>query len=107
MIEAIEQIRTYTKGMDAAAFVAQRMVIDAVVRNFLILGEAAKYVPQELHRHYTEAPWRLVTDLRNRAIHDYPGVDAAILWSTIQRNLPGLDAALHRMLAELDNELSG
>ena len=102
MLGAIENIRDYTAGLDIATFGARGMVIDAVLRNFTILGEAAKYVPPYLRHHYTAAPWRLIIDIRNRAIHDYSGVDAGIVWRTIGRDLPDLESALRRMLAELD-----
>lgn len=62
MLRAIERIRRYTAGLRADEFEENELVFDAVVRNFEILGEAAKHVPANLRRYYTDAPWQKIID---------------------------------------------
>lgn len=106
MLRAIERIRRYTQGLDAEAFAGDEMVFDATVRNFEILGEAAKHVPRRLRRHYTDAPWRKIVDMRNWVSHDYAGANPHILWNTIEQRLDPLGRALRAMLEELDAQPS-
>ena len=51
------------------------MVVDAVARNFEIIGEAAKNVPKDVQDRYPEIPWRKMYGLRNLITHEYFGVD--------------------------------
>lgn len=48
ILEAAGKIRKYSEGMDFEAFAGNSLVSDAVIRNLLIIGEAAKCVPAEL-----------------------------------------------------------
>ena len=48
--QAIVNIREYTPGMDAAAYLADRKTQDAVVRNFEVIGEACNNVA----KHHAE-----------------------------------------------------
>lgn len=97
MVEAIERIQDYVAGMDATSFRSDRRTFDAVVRNLEILGEASKHIPPDLQSLYTAAPWRLIGDLRNKAIHDYSGLSPDLVWQTVKRDLPPLHDALLRM----------
>jgi uncharacterized protein with HEPN domain len=103
MLNAIAKIRTYTAGLDEAAFGANSLVFDATVRNFEVLGEAAKHVPAGLWRHYTDAPWQKIIDLRNWVAHDYADASPAVLWKTVERRLGPLEAALRAMLHEIEH----
>jgi uncharacterized protein with HEPN domain len=106
MLDAIARIRSYTNGLDALTFSGKQMVVDAVIRNFGVLGEAARHVPEHLHSYYSDAPWHMVIGIRNRVIHDYSGVDPTILWDTMQHDLPALETALRRMLQHVESEQS-
>lgn len=101
MLEAIARIEAYTHGLDEAGFQSDTKTFDATVRNFEILGEASRHVPAPLTGFYTDAPWRRIGDLRNKAIHDYHRLSPALIYRTARDNLPGLKVALGRMAATL------
>ena len=63
------------------------MVIDAVVRNLEVIGEAARHVGEETVRRLVAVPWREMRDLRNLLVHEYFGVSLPIIWQTIVRDL--------------------
>ncbi len=63
------------------------MVIDAVTRNFEIIGEAANKIPSEIKGMYPDVPWRQMYGLRNFAVHEYHIIDPRILWDIIENNL--------------------
>jgi uncharacterized protein with HEPN domain len=98
--ESIEKIRTYTRKMNSATFCSNSLVVDAVLRNFTIIGEAARNVPPEVTAAHPELPWRSMQDMRNVLVHDYPGVDLIVVWQTIQNDLPPLLPLLRRILEQ-------
>lgn len=89
MIDAAEQIEKYIKGMKQQEFLDDDKTIDAVIRQFEILGEAAGNVRTELTQDSPIA-WKSIVGLRNKLIHDYLGVDAEIVWETAKQELPKL-----------------
>src|SRR3954451_14836263 len=99
IIEASEKIGRYTSDMDFDAFAANEMAADAVTRNFGIIGEASRFIPGSIQAKYPDVPWRLMWDMRNVLIHDYPGVDLQVVWRTIKEDLPPTVARLGENLA--------
>ncbi len=102
MLEAIERALIYVEPIaSAAAFTANRQVLDAVVRNLEILGEAANKINQVDSGYFDthpEVPWHLMRAMRNKMIHDYFSVDALVVWQTVQSDLPALRAQIERLL---------
>lgn len=73
------------------------LVIDAVVRNFEIIGEASKNIPQENQDRLVEVPWQKLRGIRNRIIHEYFSVDITIIWYIIQNELTPLKELLSKL----------
>ncbi len=71
MTDASARIMSYTRGMTQDDFIENRLVLDAVVRNFEIMGEAAKRVSDELRVDAPQVPWRLIAGFRDVQIHGY------------------------------------
>lgn len=74
IIEAIENVLYYSAGMTFEQFAADRKTIDAVVRNFIIIGEASSHLPEDFIQEHLDFPWREMRDMRNIAVHEYFGV---------------------------------
>lgn len=72
--------------------------MDAVERNLITIGEAARYVPEEIRVKYPDIPWSNMRNMRNVAAHRYFGLDPEIIWDTIKTNLPPLAPKLRRIL---------
>ncbi len=95
MIDAIDRIERYIEGMDREAFLADDKTIDAVIRQFEILGEAAGRFPSELVGD-SPIPWHSITGLRHRLIHQYFGVDVDVVWKTASEELLPLKKYLEK-----------
>ncbi|MCX7381293.1 MAG: DUF86 domain-containing protein, partial [Alphaproteobacteria bacterium] len=90
-------------GMDAAGFLASRLVQDAVIWNILSIGEAAGNVMRKCPKFAAEQPdipWRAAYDTRNRVAHGYDSINMKIVWSIIADELPMLGAKLRALLAQ-------
>lgn len=99
--EALSAIEEYTTGLDFESWNRDRKTIDAVIRNFEIIGEAAANVPEEIQNRYNDLPWIQLKGIRNVLIHEYFGVDTEILWKTIREDLPILRNKIQAILASL------
>jgi uncharacterized protein with HEPN domain len=101
IIDAIEKIRAYTAGMTYEQFTLNELVVDAVLMNFTVVGEAAGNVPAELQTKYPDVPWRQMREMRNVLVHVYFHVSRRIVWSTLTTDLEPL---LPRLRAIIDAE---
>jgi uncharacterized protein with HEPN domain len=103
ILEAIARIAEYTEDIDEVAFLDDKMVQDAVLRNIEIIGEAARNIertaPDFAARH-SEIPWVVIYTMRNRISHGYFKVDLEIVWRTIQIDLPALADAVGDIVRE-------
>ena len=100
ILEAIARIQRYTAGLSLATFGKDDLLIDAVVRNFIIIGEAARNIPPEIETRHPQIHWAQMRGLRNVVVHVYFAVDVSILWQTIQEDLPPLVPALQAVLEQ-------
>jgi uncharacterized protein with HEPN domain len=99
ILDAVEKIQRFTAGTSLDAFERDEKLIDAVVHNLTIIGEAANHVPSEITATEAAIPWRQMIDLRNYSVHAYWNVRPAVIWDTIQNDLPSLVEPLRRLLS--------
>lgn len=100
ILESIERIRGYIEEMEEDQFRANHLVIDAVVRNLEVIGEAAAHLPEDVVQANPDVPWREMRDMRNLLVHEYFGVSLPIVWRTVTHDLPPLVPVLRRVLSE-------
>lgn len=93
ILEAIRNIQEYTAGMSRSDFMIDRKTQDAVIRNLEVIGEAcnnlSKNSPDFVAAH-TSVPWGFAYEMRNALSHGYFKVDHAVVWQTLQDDLPTL-----------------
>ncbi|MZQ48180.1 MAG: DUF86 domain-containing protein [Bacteroidales bacterium] len=85
---AMSRIAEYIEGYDFDQFKKDYKTIDAVIRNFEIIGEASKKLDDKIKEKYPNIPWKEMYYLRNRISHEYFGVDYEILWDIAVNYLP-------------------
>ena len=79
--------------------VADEKTLYAVLHALQYIGEAVNRLPSEVTGLKPEVPWQKIRTMRNLIAHDYAGIEAAIVWKTVQERLPELRAAVTSMLA--------
>ena len=88
ILESVEKIEEYVKDMTPDDFKQDRKTTDAVVRNFEIIGEASRYIPDDIKIKFQNVDWKAIVGLRNRIAHEYFGISLAIVWEIIKGELP-------------------
>ncbi|HSU17706.1 DUF86 domain-containing protein [Longimicrobium sp.] len=98
IIASAEFILGMMRGRGEEALAADRSLRDAVLYNFVVIGEAARSVPKEVETRHSVVPWKDMRDMRNWVAHGYHGVDLEIVARTIREDLPDLIENLTRIL---------
>ena len=101
MAEAIAKIDRYLTGISYEAFAANDLLIDGVIRELEIIGEAGNNISKEFQKSHPEIPFFNMISMRNRLIHDYAGVDIHTVWQTVKEDLPALQNFLRQVLSAL------
>ena len=94
IMESSRKILTYTEGLSFEQFLMDDKTIDAVIRNFEIIGEAANRLPEEWRDRYPGIDWHRIKGFRNRIVHDYMGIDYNIVWMIKESFLPELMSSI-------------
>ena len=98
MMEAAVKILKYTQGLTFEDFLADDKTIDAVVRNFEIIGEASLRIDEDFRLENPQIEWKKLRGFRNRIVHDYFGIDYEIVWSILTQDLEELVFQLDQLL---------
>jgi uncharacterized protein with HEPN domain len=101
MLEAIDRISELVAKTDRRQFDQDWVIQDAIIRELEVLGEAAGRVSSEFVRAHPRIPWREMTGLRHKLIHDYLVVDLGIVWETATKNIPEVEPLLRRAAVHL------
>jgi uncharacterized protein with HEPN domain len=88
MLQSMDRIEEYLSSLDFKKFKQTYLVVDAIIRNFEIIGEASKNIPTYIQQKYPEIPWKKMYGLRNLIAHEYFGIDYEMIWEIAKRNLP-------------------
>jgi uncharacterized protein with HEPN domain len=96
----IEKIQKYTQRINFRQFVKNDEKIDAVIRNFEIIGEAAKHIPKKIQQKYSHLPWSEMVSMRNVIVHGYFGLDLNIIWKTIKEDLLSIKGEVEKLIKE-------
>lgn len=97
ILDALHQIAEYTDGLDYETFRSSRMVHDAVIRQFEIIGEATKNLSEAFRSHYPTVPWKDLAGFRDKLIHQYFGVDLTLVWRSVVDDVPFLVREIKRI----------
>jgi len=90
LVEACEDILSFTKGMSYSDFAGDKKTVNAVIRSLEVIGEATKKLPISLKDNYPDIPWRQMAGMRDKLIHEYFGVDKQMVWQAIEKHIPDI-----------------
>jgi len=107
MLEAVDRILQYTASLSEEEFFASQLMQDAVVRNIEIIGEAAKNLLDagpDFAARYSSIPFAQIYGMRNRVAHGYFAVSTAMIWDSVQVDIPELRKQIVKILGELQGD---
>ena len=95
--DAIAQIQDYSKD-GRNVFFADPKTQDAVLRKLEVIGEAVKHLSTSAKDRAPETPWRAISGLRDKLIHEYFGVNLNLVWEVVEQDFPALRSAVESLL---------
>jgi uncharacterized protein with HEPN domain len=104
--KACDKVATYI-AEGKASFFASEMAQDAVIRNLEIIGEASKNLTIETKAKASEQPWRQITGMRDKLIHQYFGVNLDRVWETASVIVPPFRIVIIALLKDLTDDEEG
>lgn len=102
IIVSANKILAYTDQLSFEQFLSDDKTMDAVIRNFEIIGEAANRLPEEIKDQYSNVDWHRIRGFRNRIVHDYMGIDYNIVWLIKENFLLPMITEISAILSSLD-----
>ena len=101
IITFINRIESYIQDLNFENFKENQLVIDAVIRNLELIGEASKNISSEIRKKFSNVPWSEMIGLRNLATHGYFKIDLTIIWDIITKDIPENKQSIHNIFSEL------
>ena len=98
--EAAGKIQDYTKEMSYEEFLADRRTQDAVIRNFEVIGEAIKNLPDTVKTRHPTVEWRQIAGLRDVIAHGYFHIDFEVIWEIVTDRIPEFKKNIAKILRE-------
>lgn len=91
---------TNSTDLDESRFFDDEILKRAFTRSLEIIGEASKQIPQSIRDKYPAIPWREMTGMRDRLIHQYSGVNYLVVWETVTLDIPDLEEKIGMLLEQ-------
>lgn len=107
ILDAIDKIEIFTRGMSYGQFSRDDKTVYAVTRALEVIGEATKCIPREVRENYASLPWTEMAGMRDKLIHAYFGINRSIIWTTIRDDIRPLRSAVQNIRDDLIAEENG
>lgn len=101
MLQALDRIEEPLARTTREEFDEDWVIQDALIRELEIVGEAAGRVSTQLARSHPQIPWKEITGLRHKLMHDYFTVDLGIVWKTAVHEAAEVRPLLEKALEAL------
>lgn len=100
ILESTDKIQNYAGDLSYEDILQDKMRIDAIVRNFEIIGEASGKISQEVRDKFPSVEWRKISNFRNILAHEYFGIKYKIMWDIIKNKLPQLEKQIKAIVEQ-------
>jgi uncharacterized protein with HEPN domain len=102
ILDAIKEIQSYIKDIDASGFRDHSMIRFASIKQLEIIGEASRHLSDECKIKFSNIEWAEIIGLRNILIHEYFGVDSDLIWQILNTDIPLLKTKIETTLTSLN-----
>ena len=87
ILESIDYIVDFTKGISFEDFKTDMKLRFAIIKNIEIIGEASYMLSKEFREQHPEVPWRKIINSRHILVHGYYQIKLEIIWEIVQKDL--------------------
>ena len=98
ILDSIDAVENYTKNLSEDQFLRSLEKQDAIVRRVEIIGEAVRNISADFRREYPDIPWRKISGMRDKLVHEYFGVDLELVWAVVKKDLPSFKRQIKNLL---------
>ena len=98
ILDAISRIEEYTYEIKYEDFMKNYLIQDGIIRQIQIIGEATKRLSEEIKSKHLDIPWKDITGMRDKLVHDYFGVDLDAVWDTVEKDVPEMKSKLKSII---------
>ena len=102
IIEAIDNLFEFTKGISFDEYKGDKILRFAVIKNLEIIGEAAYLLTNEFKEKHPEVEWKVIIGMRHVLVHGYYQISDEMVWATIQTELYPLKEKVELYKRELE-----
>lgn len=103
ILDEIEYLETSSADLEEEVFMHSETLQRAFARSVGIIGEATKKLPKDFTKRYPGVDWKLMAGMRDKLIHDYFGVDYAIVWDVVKNEIPQLKTKVEEIVREVED----
>jgi uncharacterized protein with HEPN domain len=101
ILNSILRIEQFIQNITEDEFKQDEKTQYAVIRAFEIIGEASKKISQDIKENHSDIPWREISGMRDKLIHDYVGVNTAVIWKTATEDIPTLKRSIEEIIKNI------
>jgi uncharacterized protein with HEPN domain len=101
ILEAIEKLELIASTTTKEEFLEDWLKQDAVLKNFIVIGEAIAQIDEEIKQKFPDVDWRGAKSMRNFIVHEYFSVDNSFVWETIFETMPDFKIQISDILNSL------
>jgi len=103
ILEYIGKIWKYTEGVNEPEELFElneQMNLNASLTLIANIGENVSKITEKLKQNYSNIEWQKIKDFRNRVVHDYVGIDLAIVYGAITNDFKVLKVEVEKIVKE-------
>jgi uncharacterized protein with HEPN domain len=98
--DSVNEVATFIEGLAYEDFLKDKKTINAVIRSIEVIGEATKQLPKAIRDKNPSIPWKKMSGMRDKVIHEYFGVDIKTVWKTARKQIPALRGKIFALLKQ-------
>lgn len=106
IIESINDIESFIKGVKKAEFFKDKKLQNALIRSIEVIGEAVKNISFSFRNKYLNIEWAKIAGMRDKLMHHYFGVNLETIWKVIEEDIPKLKKDIENILDKERKKLS-
>jgi len=102
ILESIEKLEEITATISKNQFLENWIIQDAILKNFIVIGEAVSNIDEEIKQKYSFINWRGAKSMRNFIVHEYFSVDLNFVWETILETIPNFKKDISKIINDFE-----